>query len=218
MPKNFKNSRYLDTGSGIGRYKFPALVRCVRCGQANEIVNSERFVCTHCNFTLINQHKSNDWSHWVGELSLYASQGCHHCGTQVFAKRIIIDKAKNQQSSALSAICPQCGFHNQLPLMITPIRFAKDGRDYYFGLPLLLAVDSPMGRMWAFNHEHLQALKAYLQADLRERHALAGNGSMISRLPLWIKLAKNRDKLLKLTDKMEKIYQDFSKQNHSTPN
>lgn len=88
-----------------------------------------------------------------------------------------------------------------------PVRFPKSGRDVYFGLPLLLAIDSPIGRLWVYNHEHLLELKRFLQADLRERHGLVGNGSTISRLPLWIKLGKNREKLLKLVAKLEKIYQ-----------
>ncbi len=54
---------------------------------------------------------------------------------------------------------------------------------------------------------NLLELKRFLQADLRERHGLVGNGSTISRLPLWIKLGKNREKLLKLVAKLEKIYQ-----------
>lgn len=59
------------------------------------------------------------------------------------------------------------------------------------------------GVLWAYNVEHLADLKAFVQADLRERNNYAGNGSMFSRLPLWIKSAKNRVTILKLIEKLE---------------
>ena len=82
----------------------------------------------------------------------------------------------------------------------------NQGEDYYFGLPLLLQMPCPQGILWAYNQQHLQDLKTFIQADLRERTKNSGNGSLMSRLPLWIKSAKNRDMLLKMIEKMEKIY------------
>ncbi|MET0422426.1 MAG: hypothetical protein ABW046_01030 [Actinoplanes sp.] len=49
--------------------------------------------------------------------------------------------------------------------------------------------------LWAFNREHLDMLADFVAADLRGRGA-GGNRTVISRLPLWMKSAKNRDDVL----------------------
>lgn len=50
--------------------------------------------------------------------------------------------------------------------------------------------------IWAYNPEHLEQLEAWINAPLRQRrpHEQYGwsNASFFSRLPRWIKLAKNR--------------------------
>jgi len=73
--------------------------------------------------------------------------------------------------------------------------------DWYFGYPLYLQIPCCGHTLWAYNLEHLEYLKDYVEAELRE------NGpyylSVESRLPLWIKAAKNRDAVLKAISKLE---------------
>jgi hypothetical protein len=75
------------------------------------------------------------------------------------------------------------------------------GRDPVFGLPLWLATPCCGEVLWAFNARHLEALEAYGLARLRERRRDADHGwsnaTFTSRLPKWIKSAKNRDEVEK---------------------
>ena len=73
--------------------------------------------------------------------------------------------------------------------------------DPHFGLPLLLVEKTAAGLLWAYNPVHLQALHDYAVAPLRERAGVA-NGSMFSRLPQWMKLARNRVLLQKATARL----------------
>jgi hypothetical protein len=58
---------------------------------------------------------------------------------------------------------------------------------------------------WAYNLEHIDYLERYIKADLRERNNNgSGNGTMVSRLPKFVKEAKNREKLLKIIEKWKK--------------
>ncbi|WP_336212225.1 hypothetical protein [Nonomuraea sp. LPB2021202275-12-8] len=49
--------------------------------------------------------------------------------------------------------------------------------------------------LWAYNAEHLDFLERYVRAFIREREPNR-NGSLASRLPAWLKDAKNRDAVL----------------------
>ncbi|MDY6934102.1 MAG: hypothetical protein SVZ03_07755 [Spirochaetota bacterium] len=55
--------------------------------------------------------------------------------------------------------------------------------------------------MWAFNIRHLEFLESYVSARLREREKDERlgwhNSSLASRLPKWLKPAKNREAILK---------------------
>ncbi len=74
--------------------------------------------------------------------------------------------------------------------------------DPHFGLPLLLLTQARHGTVWAYNPRHLRELQAYIGAKLRLRRG-AGNKSMFSRLPAWMKSAKHRDAVLKSLDRIE---------------
>ncbi len=72
--------------------------------------------------------------------------------------------------------------------------------DYYFGLPLWLQTPCCGKFLWAFNEEHLSFLERYVTAKQRLKFYAAGrirNATMASRLPTWIKRAKNRDEVVK---------------------
>lgn len=82
-----------------------------------------------------------------------------------------------------------------------PARGRDDSRDPFFRLPLWLQTPCCGKVLWALNEEHLAFLEGFVGAGLRERAADAGTGwanrSTASRLPLWVKSAKNRDQVLK---------------------
>jgi hypothetical protein len=75
--------------------------------------------------------------------------------------------------------------------------------DNCFGLPLWLQTPCAGHTLRAFDARHLAYLKAFLQAELRERRGTA-NASVISRLPTWIKDAKHRDAALHAVQRLER--------------
>lgn len=68
------------------------------------------------------------------------------------------------------------------------------GREPAFGLELRLQTVCAGHVLWAYNPAHLDFLDRYVKADLREREGTM-NGSIISRLPRWMKSAKHRDEI-----------------------
>ncbi|MBL8565191.1 MAG: hypothetical protein JNM89_05690 [Hyphomicrobiaceae bacterium] len=100
-------------------------------------------------------------------------------------------------------VCRHCGATREqrlAPGVRRGYRLSHDGHDPYLGLPLWLATPTRHGVLFAFNAEHLAALEAIVGARLRERHSLPPtslrNATMLSRLPRWMKLARNRDEVL----------------------
>jgi len=74
--------------------------------------------------------------------------------------------------------------------------------DPAFGLPLWLQSPCCGETFWAYNGNHLRALRDYVAADLRESTSL--HWSMFARLPKWMSSKKNRDAVLLCIDKLEK--------------
>lgn len=74
--------------------------------------------------------------------------------------------------------------------------------DWYFHLPLWLQASCCGEILWAYNRDHLDFRDNSVQATLREglpeqATAFFRNKTVASRLPKWIKKAKNRQKILK---------------------
>ena len=73
--------------------------------------------------------------------------------------------------------------------------------DPVFGLPLWLQKTFGENLFWAYNTKHLDLLEQYVGAKLRERginNKGTKNSLMFSRLPEFIKIAKNREAILKI--------------------
>lgn len=80
-----------------------------------------------------------------------------------------------------------------------------EATDPYFGLPLWLQTEVRPGRLWAYNPEHLELIRNFVQAPLRERapwDAQVKKMTLVARLPTWIKAAKNRDEVLRAIDRI----------------
>jgi hypothetical protein len=79
---------------------------------------------------------------------------------------------------------------------------SNDSKDWYFRQPLWLQIPCCGDLLWALNEDHLDFLEEYVQATLREAHP---NGTMASRLPDWMKSAKNREDVLKCIRKLRAL-------------
>lgn len=100
------------------------------------------------------------------------------------------------------ASCFECGYSAEKSSNGRSFYWYEDNpTDGYFGFDLWLRTDCNGNSLWAFNAKHLKFLESYVSAKLRERNKDEewgwSNSSLASRLPKWIKSAKNRDALLR---------------------
>ena len=79
---------------------------------------------------------------------------------------------------------------------------AGSNADWYFRFPLWLQISCCNETLWAYNLKHLEIIEQYVSAKLRER-TKKGRNSFLSKLPGWIKSAKNRDEILKAIEKLK---------------
>ncbi|MBK6362675.1 MAG: hypothetical protein IPF52_03920 [Saprospiraceae bacterium] len=69
--------------------------------------------------------------------------------------------------------------------------------DLAFGLPLWYQDIVKGNIIWAFNMRHLTEIKNYVKSTLRERTTDKFKMTMVEKLPDFIKMAKNREEVLK---------------------
>ncbi|MDX3854165.1 hypothetical protein [Streptomyces sp. AK02-01A] len=77
--------------------------------------------------------------------------------------------------------------------------------DPYFGVALWLQLETRHGWLWAYNLEHLDLIRRFVRATLRERAPWYDTGqkmTLVARLPLWIKQARNRDEVLRTINRI----------------
>lgn len=117
--------------------------------------------------------------------------------------KVAIDLTRQDASlgwrSPRKVVCPNCAYHkvwegNSIS--------SGDSHDWYFGLPLWLQIPCCGKVLWAHNKYHLKFLEDYVGSVLRERHPNK-NKTLASRLPTWIKEAKNREEVLKCIRKLK---------------
>ncbi|KOG42349.1 hypothetical protein ADK74_16690 [Streptomyces decoyicus] len=109
-----------------------------------------------------------------------------------------------------SLVCRSCGLSRQSRrdnsgVLLTFSWGSGPIADPYFQLPLWLQTETRHGRIWAYNPEHLEMIRQFVQAPLRERAPWYESGkkmTFIARLPGWMKRAKNRTEALRAIDRI----------------
>ncbi|MFI2741487.1 hypothetical protein ACG2LH_01995 [Zhouia sp. PK063] len=136
---------------------------------------------------------------YLVELNCY----CSHCATEL---NINIPNV-NEKKENIAIKCPNCGeTENYKPRNVKrqwTYPETEKPSDSYFGLPLWLTKNFRGNIFWAFNYDHLEYLKDYISADLREKNGRT-HWTMVEKLPDWMKSGKNREKILKLINELEK--------------
>lgn len=104
-------------------------------------------------------------------------------------------------------VCRSCGLSRMWSGRVVTLSrgTAHPATDPYFGLPLWLQVESRHGWLWAYNLDHLDLIRRFVQASLRERapwYDTGQNMTLVARLPAWIKRAKNRDEVLRAVSRI----------------
>ncbi|TCR20316.1 hypothetical protein [Streptomyces sp. BK205] len=71
--------------------------------------------------------------------------------------------------------------------------------------PLWLRAGTRHGELWAYDLTHLDLIRRFVAASLRERDPWYEHGrkmTLVARLPVWVKRARNRDEVLRTIDRM----------------
>ncbi|MEV6832949.1 hypothetical protein AB0N17_00170 [Streptomyces sp. NPDC051133] len=79
--------------------------------------------------------------------------------------------------------------------------------DAYFGVRLWLRRETRHGRLWAYDLAHLDLIRRFAGATLRERAPWYDTGqklTLVARLPAWVTSAKNRDEVLRGVDRLRR--------------
>lgn len=204
--------RFVDDGNYLSAYAGKVYVRCVRCDSPGAVRAESRkwqwiasFDCAGCGLQL-----SSTRGDWVGPVRLLGRRPCGYCGHKWLRSRIGQTGWPRDAMKNAIATCPECGHDSTVPLEVHRNYDGAEGIDPHFGMQLLLADSGRDGALWAYNAEHIDILRAYVSATLRERSANAGNASMFSRLPAWLKSAKNRRAAVSRLDKLKRLLPDPS--------
>lgn len=112
---------------------------------------------------------------------------CSHCGR---SKELVPKKDQRNQNIILYGTDFRQGY-------IT----IGGAFDWYFGYPLVLQIPVCGKTLWAYNQEHLLYIKSYVEAELRDHNSYYL--SIESKLPNWIRAAKNREAILTAIRKLE---------------
>ena len=114
------------------------------------------------------------------------------------ARLVAVADLDSPGSNTQRLVCSTCFFDNTTDYMAL---FAASGRDLVDGYPLFLSAACAGEYLWAYNYRHLAWLERYVRATLRETRRAPRWGwcsqSAANRLPAWIKLAKNRQDILR---------------------
>jgi len=120
--------------------------------------------------------------------------------------RIYPVEKQPQYAYAVRAVCSHCGFCKNKSAAVRCFYWHDENpTDGYFGYQLWLQIPCGKKSLWAFNLRHLKLLEDFVRAELREtpKDGLGySNSSLTSRLPKWIKSAKNREKVLSCLQKL----------------
>lgn len=199
-------ARHLDSGKSLGSFADEVLVQCSRCSAPGRVQAewtpyrwTGAFTCHQCDLAL-----KTDSEQWVGPILMQGRRPCGHCGHKWLVVSNEFESRPATTADEWPALCPECG--RESPVRIQWLRVPTRDRaiDPHFGMPLLLEIATRHGPVWAYNARHLGELRNYVGATLRGRRGTA-NASIFSRMPLWMKVAKHREEMLKAFDRLAQM-------------
>lgn len=131
--------------------------------------------CSYCGF------QKSDKEQWYGYVQGFIHRACGHCGSGI--THTTAPTRKPYQTSEITCdICKTVGNYE-----IQWYRYRNDtATDPYFGFDLFLQTSIKDNVLWLYNIAHLNYLREYVEAKLREddgRHKY----SLITNLPQWVK-------------------------------
>ena len=194
--------RFQDKNLTLSHFDNEIFVECPRCRKRATVTKDaptsyyspRTLKCPNCFYSQ------------KGKKETYAVElkcNCSHCASELRVNIPVVNKKKE----TLAVKCEKCGNTENYRTRNIPQewKFESDGQpcDSYFGLPLWLIDNFRENIFWALNYDHLEYLKNYITADIRERNNRIG-WTMVEKLPEWMKSGKNRIKLTKVISDLEK--------------
>ena len=200
------NSRIDKSFKNLASFADEVLVECPHC-KKRAIVFADQGQYTvpystkfKAKFRCNNCYKSIDENLWYGPIIISpANVNCGYCGSA-----LKYSKTVNKYQNKIEVKCQNCDQEKKYDVHYT-LTYAdnKQATDPYFGFQLWLQIPFDDNILWAYNFEHLEYLKNYVAAKLREA-TRGGKYSLAWKLPNFIKLAKSREKILKAISRLEK--------------
>ena len=203
MSMQNEGHRYAGPATVRQSYMTEFVVACPRCHKdAVVTVNSAyipsqgKLTCSNCMFS---EHSED-----LIRYKMIVKRHCDNCGKHINVE-IPNQKVPSKQ---VTVPCPHCGITRTFEPRNEPYKLvykAASGvaTDPVFNLPLLLQAEVKGNQFWAYNRRHLNDIKSYVHAKLRERQS-EGYTTMVERLPQFIKEAKNREAILKTIEQLER--------------
>ena len=179
------------------------LVECPKCrGLATVTTNqaydtsNDKLICQNCTYI----EKRDE----LVRYSAIVKRACDNCGNPIDT---IIPNNK-EKVEELTIPCSHCGQVRTYKPRNDAYKLAYKGSeigicDPIFRLPLWFQTDIKGETFWAYNREHLNEIRSYVSSKLRERQSTTRT-TMVERLPNFIKIAKNRNTIVKAIDKLLK--------------
>ncbi len=149
------------------------------------------------------QDPGNRWVEWLDDVAVV----CPRCGARARSQRLPspegIDKTYGAKDFGPRRLaCSICGHVKDWECK--EIHLFEEPLDPTSGAPLWFAQNTAKGCVFAFNEQHLQFVRNFIAADLRERPGPPwGNTSYLSRLPRWMKDRRNRELVLQAFERMQ---------------
>ena len=194
--------RFQDKNVTLSHFENEVFVQCPKCSKRATVSKDapisydtpRTLKCSNCFYSQKGRKET---------YSVELKCSCSHCASEL----IVSMPNVNNKKDTLAIKCNKCGNTEEYRTRNIPQewRFESGGQpcDSYFGLPLWLSENFKGNTFWALNYYHLQYLREYITADLRERNNRHG-WTMVEKLPDWMKSAKNRIKLTKIILGLEK--------------
>lgn len=193
--------RYTGKPKRIYDYMDRFVVHCPKCNGKAEVIaphfldyKKAKLSCSSCHFS----DKMIDRVRYV----VSGKAKCTYCIEWLNLEM----EGKKKMPKYTNIKCSSCQKINKVSENWTEVieKYNEEGFiDPAFGLTLWFTDEVKSEVIWAYNEDHLLEIKSYVASTLRERSTDKFKMTMVEKLPNFIKLAKNRDEVLKALVRME---------------
>ncbi len=193
--------RHKDDGKNLADYGREYLIHCPKC-KSSAVIKSKKLSCTTCGLV---KHQSEK-RYWYGQYIAQAKTQTGHCFIKCprcnahAPETVGLTLTTKLAQSSKKIRCHKCNAENRHAIDWLPILEKGEPRDPVFGCELFLQQNFNEGTIFAYNQHHATEYLAYIEATHREWKLPELHGyhsSFFTKLPSWIKSAKNRDKVSK---------------------